>query len=104
MRYPLGLYVTAAYVVISACSGAGTLGRGTAQDVLLRTDPLGATCTVEREGRNRGEIETTPGTIGLGWQRAPIEVSCNEAGLLEIQAVHHWALSAAPEGINGNSI
>ena len=89
MRYPLGLCVTAAGVVVSACSVPGALGRGSVQDVLLRTDPPGATCTVEREGAVVGRIETTPGTIGLGWQRAPIEVFCNQAGHLEIRAVHH---------------
>ena len=93
MRLLFGLCVLIACVATTGCGGPGALTRGTTQDIVLRTDPPAASCTLARDGAVVATVESTPGAVTIERRGAAIEVSCIKAGYFEQREtfVSEWA-------------
>jgi hypothetical protein len=77
----LGVMLAAIGVALAGCASTGDITRGRTQEVLLQTDPPGATCTVVRNGAALATIYT-PGAATIERRGEPIEVSCTRQGYL----------------------
>ncbi len=53
---------------------------GTSQTVTVRTGPVGAACTVARQGVILGTIPSTPGTLVLHRDVVDLDVTCHKPG------------------------
>jgi hypothetical protein len=60
--------------------------RGRPQDLLIRTDPAGASCSIVRDNAIVGTVEATPGTVTVPRRNEPIDVVCGKDGYLDMRA------------------
>lgn len=73
IRLPMLLLAMAG---LSACA---TVTSGTDHNLLVETDPAGATCILQRQGSNIGAVNPTPGSVRISKSRHDITVTCNKA-------------------------
>jgi len=66
--------------VVLLCTGCATLVTGSSQTITVSTDPVGATCTLKRDGKPLAVINPTPGSIPVGKASGPISVLCTKSG------------------------
>ncbi len=81
----------AAAVVLSGCA---TLLEGTSQEILITTNPAGATCTLEREGQTIATVNTTPGAALVKRRKHDITVRCKKDGFEEAVYVNDSGLAS----------
>ena len=74
------LRASSALVVVLALSGCATVVSGISQGVAVKTDPPGATCTLESEGESVGVVMSTPGAARVSRSRKDIVVNCKKDG------------------------
>ena len=97
----LGVMVAASCVAVGGCATDGAITRGRTQQVLLQTDPPGATCTVVRNGAVVASVQT-PGTATVERRSEPIDVACSRPGFLphrETLVSENAAYVEADEGV-----
>jgi hypothetical protein len=58
-------------------------------EILVTTMPPGAACTLAREGRQVGEIASTPGIAMVSRSADDIAIACHRAGYADASAVSH---------------
>jgi hypothetical protein len=63
-------------VGLSLLSACATVTSGTDHNLLVESDPAGATCMLRREGANIGAVNTTPGSARISKSRHDITVTC----------------------------
>src|SRR5689334_9747342 len=80
----VSVFLAATCLVAAGCAGPNARD-DRIQQVLLQTDPLGATCTVARDGAVVATVEATPGAATVERRSDPIEVTCTRAGYVEHQ-------------------
>jgi hypothetical protein len=96
---------------LTACAIYTTAGRVTAphgrtQDLPIRTDPAGASCSLLQRGTIVASVDPTPGIAVVPRADAPLDVVCRKEGYLEIRASvavlylhdHLDAIEARPKG------
>jgi hypothetical protein len=87
MRLLANLSSSVAVVVLASCAAKGIAPTpARTQDLLLRSEPPGATCTVLQEGRVVATVEATPGVAGVPRTRQDIEIVCRKDGHLDERA------------------
>ena len=64
-------------LVLANCASIAT---GTSQDLVINTDPSGASCDLLREGGQIGTVSPTPGQITVSKTKHDITVECSKAG------------------------
>lgn len=64
-------------------SGCATITKGSSQPLTVSTDPAGATCLLERDGKSLAAVNPTPGTVTIEKARAHISVLCKKEGYLD---------------------
>ena len=74
------LKVVVALCCLSVLTGCATIVSGRSQTISLETNPAGARCEVEREGRVIGTVEKTPGAVTIDKTRQAISVACKKEG------------------------
>lgn len=76
------MHVLAALSLSAGISGCASVFEGTSQDISVGTNPAGASCVFEREGRSIGTIQT-PGTLTVRKSKHDIYIRCNKEGYQE---------------------
>ncbi|WP_131829727.1 hypothetical protein [Teichococcus deserti] len=87
----LGLMITLA--------GCSSIVDGTTQNILVNTNPAGATCGLYRENLNIGTIAATPGTILVQKSKHDITILCVMNGY---QQASHFNKSGVAGATVGN--
>jgi uncharacterized protein YceK len=75
-------------------SGCATLLEGTSQEILISTNPAGATCTLEREGQVIATVNTTPGAALVKRRKQDITVRCKKEGFEDAVYVNDSGLAS----------
>ena len=60
--------------------GCATVIDGTTQTVTVRTAPVGANCSLQRNGLTVGTILATPGTVAVHREKQDITAVCQKRG------------------------
>lgn len=76
---------------LPACS---TIVSGTNQSVTVSTNPPGATCSLDRNGKHLGDISPTPGSLIVSKENRPIKVTCLKDGFDTAEAQHNAGFNA----------
>lgn len=66
-----------AALILSSCS---SITQGTTQNITVNTNPIGASCSLEREGVEIGRVHNTPGTVNVSKTKHDITVICDKPG------------------------
>ena len=74
---------------VVALSGCVSVFEGTSQEINVATNPSGAACAFEREGKSIGTIATTPGSLVVKKSKYDITIKCNKAGYQEASYLNH---------------
>jgi hypothetical protein len=75
----LRLYVLL-FVALLVNTGCATLTQGSSQTITVNTDPTGAICTLNRDGKEVAVINPTPGSIPVNKASGTISVLCKRTG------------------------
>lgn len=81
-------------VSMTILAGCATLLEGTSQEILVSTNPTGATCTLEREGQVIATINATPGAALVKRRKQDITVRCKKDGFEEATYVNDSGLAS----------
>ena len=60
-------------------TGCATLTKGASQTITVATDPVGATCTISREGKTIAVVNPTPGSIPVDKSSKELSIRCEKA-------------------------
>jgi uncharacterized protein YceK len=88
---------TTVFVVFSAAlvlTGCATLLEGTSQEILISTNPAGATCTLEREGQTIATVAMTPGAALVQRRKHDITIRCKKDGFQEAVYINNSGLAS----------
>ena len=81
-------------VAATALAGCATLLEGTSQEILVSTNPPGATCTLEREGQTIATIATTPSAALVQRRKYDITIRCKKEGFQEAVFINNSGLAS----------
>lgn len=81
-------------LAFTALSGCATLLEGTSQEILVSTNPSGATCTLEREGQTIATIATTPSAALVQRRKHDITIRCKKDGFQEAVYINNSGLAS----------
>ena len=81
--------------------GCSTIVQGTSQDIVINTNPAGATCTLHREGVQIGWVKQTPSTINVDKTKHDIEISCDKDGYQTAKYLNNsgWESGSGAAGV-----
>jgi hypothetical protein len=88
---------TCAMIGTFLLAGCATVITGTRQDIQVESQPAGAVCTFTRDGETLGSV-TTPGSLKVKRDAAPMTVVCARADYEEARAVMHARTEMATLG------
>lgn len=71
------LCAAGAVLILGGCS---TIVEGTSQEIVLNTNPNGASCALEREGVVIARVDPTPGAATIKKTKHDITISCTRDG------------------------
>lgn len=83
-----------AVVTAVALPGCATLLEGTSQEILVSTNPAGATCTLEREGQTIATVPATPGAALVQRRKHDITIKCKKTGFEEAVYINNSGLAS----------
>jgi uncharacterized protein YceK len=75
-------------------SGCATLLEGTSQEILISTNPAGATCTLEREGQTIATVAATPSAALVQRRKHDITIRCKKEGFQEAIYINNSGLAS----------
>lgn len=90
MKYQFVLVALAAGMLC----GCATVFEGTSQEITVVTNPPGAVCSFNRQDKEVGRIENTPGTANIRKSKYDITIKCNKPGYAEAQYLNHSGTTA----------
>jgi hypothetical protein len=79
--------------IFLALGGCVSVFEGTSQEISIGTNPSGASCVLEREGRPIATIEKTPATITVRKSKYDIAIICDKPGYQQVAYVNHSGTS-----------
>ncbi|MBC6441282.1 MAG: PEGA domain-containing protein [Rhodospirillales bacterium] len=79
-------------LVLAGCS---TITQGVTQNITINTNPVGASCYLERLGNRIETIDSTPATVTVTKTRDDIRIVCNKPGY---QTATYWNQSGWESG------
>lgn len=85
----------AVMVGVLSLAGCASVFEGLHQDIMVNTNPPGATCQLIREGATIARIEATPGVVTVRKSKHDITVRCNKPGFYEATYYNNSGTSAA---------
>ena len=83
-----------AAAMLPCVGGCASVFEGTHEDISVVTNPVGATCTFEREGKPIGSVVNTPGTLTVRKSKYDITIKCNKSGYQEAAYINHSGTTA----------
>jgi hypothetical protein len=75
-------------------SGCATVFEGTSQEITVNTNPPGAQCVFDREGREVGRIGSTPGTANIRKSKYDLTIVCTKDGYQSATYLNHSGTTA----------
>jgi hypothetical protein len=88
------LATTVAAICACALGGCATVFEGTSQEITVTTNPPGASCSFDRQGKQVGTINMTPGTANIRKSKYDITIQCDKAGYQQAQYLNHSGVTA----------
>ncbi|MBO6541547.1 MAG: hypothetical protein JJ939_14395 [Alphaproteobacteria bacterium] len=89
----------ASLVVLSvALAGCSSIIEGTSQEIAVNSDPAGAKCDFEREGRTIGTINSTPGVVHIDKTKHDITIKCSKDGYEDASYLNRSDVAAMTAG------
>ena len=90
--------IVASTLLLQSCS---TITQGTSQDIYINTNPLAATCVLEREGQKIGEVTSTPGSVRVSKTKHDINITCSKEGYQTASHLNNsgWESATGAAGI-----
>ncbi|MEQ9144290.1 MAG: hypothetical protein RLO08_08030 [Parvibaculaceae bacterium] len=91
-------------IVVAVALGSAVLGgcssivEGTSQEILVNTDPSGAKCVFEREGRPISQVDPTPGTARIDKTKHDILITCSKEGYEDASFLNKSDVAAMTAG------
>lgn len=97
MKSKIGAAVAAIFAAssLSACS---SVIEGTSQEILVNTNPPGASCQFLREGNVIASVPATPGGVTIKKNKHDITLKCNKQGYQEATYLNHSGAAGATFG------
>jgi hypothetical protein len=80
---------------LAACS---SVIEGTSQEIYVNTNPAGAKCAFEREGKVISRIQETPGATTIKKTKHDITITCDKAGYQTATYRNHSGAAGATFG------
>lgn len=80
---------------LAACS---TVIDGRSQNILINTNPPGATCTLTRNGEPLGTLSPTPGTVYIEKTKYDLTITCKKPGYETATYLNHSGADGATLG------
>ena len=74
------LRLLAAGAVLIALAGCSSITQGTTQNITVNTNPTGASCVLQRQGQEIGQVANTPGTVNVEKTKHDITIRCDKPG------------------------
>jgi uncharacterized protein YceK len=78
-------------VQLSACA---TIIEGTSQEILVSSNPAGASCVLEREGQPIATLASTPSTALIKKSKHDITIKCKKDGFEEATYINNSGLAS----------
>jgi hypothetical protein len=75
-------------------SGCATVFEGTSQEITITTNPPGASCVFDRQGKEVGAIGNTPGTANIRKSKYDITIRCEKPGYQTAEYLNHSGTTA----------
>ena len=89
------IYGLPALVLLSACS---SIIEGTSQEIMVNTNPAGASCSLNRQGMSIARIDPTPGAATIKKTKYDITIECDKDGYQEATYLNHSSVAGATFG------
>ena len=89
---------SSALLVAASLGGCATAIEGTTQDIAVITVPAGASCVLDRDGKQIGAIAATPGSSNVEKSRYDITITCKKQGFEDAVVVNESGTAAASVG------
>ena len=68
--------------VLAQLTACATIVKGHSQQINVTTNPAGAVCTLERDGKSVASVNPTPGSVTVEKSRKDLSVDCRKEGYL----------------------
>jgi hypothetical protein len=81
-------------LVCITSSGCVSVFEGTSQDISINTNPPGATCSLERDGKSIGSVVNTPATATVRKSKYDITIKCDKPGYETATYINHSGVSS----------
>lgn len=94
MSWIKGRHAMASIAIAALLGGCATIIEGTSQEILVSTNPAGATCVLEREGQSIATIPATPGTALIKKTKHDITIKCKKDGFEEATYINNSGLAS----------
>lgn len=79
-------------------AGCSSVLEGSSQRVTVNTNPIGAECSLSRDGRIIGRIAATPGTLTVEKTKHDIQLACHKDGYQDVVLTNRSGFAAATFG------
>lgn len=96
IRVPAALAIASLLVL-----GCSSIIEGSTREVFINTNPPGAACDFQREGRRIGRVDPTPGAFVVKKPKHDILIECVLAGY---QKATYWNQSGLADATFGNIV
>lgn len=95
------LRLSALCALTFAAGGCSTLTQGTTQEVYINTNPQEASCTLVREGKKIGQIQSTPSSVIVSKTKHDITIVCDKQGYQTASYINNsgWESGSGAAGI-----
>ena len=91
-------YLRSTLVAAMALGGCASIIEGTSQEILVNTNPPGASCTLLREGQPIGTINPTPGSVLIKKTKYDMTIVCDRPGFAQATYINHSGAAGATVG------
>src|SRR6185436_8032262 len=91
---PVVLRGCAAIAAVFALTGCATIIEGTSQEIMVVTNPSGASCVIERQGQAIAAIPSTPSAALIKKTKYDILIKCKREGFEEAVFMDHSGLAS----------
>lgn len=86
------LSVVAMSFGLASCA---TLFEGTSQEIVINTNPAGASCSLMRSGLTIGTVQSTPGSVVVKKTKEDITIKCSRQGYEDVALVNKSGMAGA---------
>ena len=97
MKLSLGTAAAVSFAAV-CLSGCASIVEGTSQEILVNTNPVGATCDFVREGNVIAKVANTPGGVTIKKTKHDITLKCTKEGYQEATYLNHSGAAGATFG------